>query len=324
MLFRTVNKGRLLPALFLCLAGCVSIPDSARMMPHGYPAFELVETPFHPQERYQCGPAALTTILQAAGAEVSLDEIVAKVYLPGRRGSLQLEMIAATRTSGLLPYQVDRSMTALMNELYNGRPVVVLQNLGVAAIPRWHYAVVIGLDNVNDRVILRSGTDRRRETPINVFLRTWARSDFWGMVALPPGKLPADVDRDRYFESVVGLEQAGMPAQAEVAWSAAVEKWPGNTTALFGLGNARLALDNYSGAETAYRQLLAINGSITVARNNLAHVLTRQRRLHEALEEIRMAIRQNDDPALDPALQETLAEVERRISLQDDPGNESI
>lgn len=272
-------------------------------------AVELVDVPFYAQERYQCGPAALTTILEASGAGVSLKDIVDKVYIPGRQGSLQLEMLAATRTSGRLPYVVDKSLAALVAELEAGRPIVILQNLGIAPIPRWHYAVVVGIDPERNRVILRSGTERRRETPIGVFLRTWSRSDYWGLVAVRPGELPTDVDRDRYFQAAVGLEQADRSAEASRAWQAALDEWPDNTTALFGLGNARLALDDLAGAEETYRQLIAIEPRLVVARNNLALVLAGQQRIDEALSEIDRALKLNDDPDLDLILIDTQAEI---------------
>ncbi|MBT8107653.1 MAG: PA2778 family cysteine peptidase, partial [Gammaproteobacteria bacterium] len=289
--------------------GCASIPDHVREMPRDGARVELADTPFHPQSRYQCGPAALTTVLQASGASVELDDIVAKVYIPGRQGSLQLELLAATRTSGRLPYRIDGTLSALLAELQAGRPVLLLQNLGVAAIPRWHYAVAVGIDSEHGRIVLRSGQERRRETPIDVFLRTWSRGDFWGLVTLRPGELPANVDRARYFSAVVGLEQTGQPGTAALAWQAAVQRWPGDTTARFGLGNARLAQGEFPAAEARYRELLLMAPDLIVARNNLALALARQQRLTEALRTIDEARQDNDDPSLEPVLAETRDEI---------------
>ena len=101
-----------MPALLVMAAGCAPIPPSVSKLPATGGAIELDDTPFYPQERYQCGPAALTTVLVDSGATVSLDEIVDKVYLPGRQGSLQFELLAATRTEGRLPYRVDGTLDA--------------------------------------------------------------------------------------------------------------------------------------------------------------------------------------------------------------------
>jgi tetratricopeptide (TPR) repeat protein len=275
-------------------------------------AIELEDTPFYPQERYQCGPAALTTVLVQSGVPASLEDIVDKVYLPGRQGSLQLELLAATRTEGRLPYVIDGTLAAIWRELDMGRPVLVLQNLGVAAIPRWHYAVVVGINAERGVVALRSGTDRRRVTRDRTFLRTWQRGGYWGMVALAPDELPATADRSRYFEAIAALEQTGRAEEAAVAWQTALGNWPGDTVALFGLANALFALRDYRAAEEAYRDLLERDGGAVVARNNLALALAEQGRYDAALQEIGVALSQSRDAALERELRDTEATIQRR------------
>ena len=303
-----------MPALFVLLAGCASIPPSVSGLPDNGRAIELEETPFYPQERYQCGPAALTTVLEKSGVEVSLDEVVDKVYLPGRQGSLQVELLAATRTEGRLPYVIDGSLANVWRELEMGRPVLVLQNLGVAAIPRWHYAVVVGIDAERGEIVLRSGTDRRRVTSIRTFLHTWRRGAYWGMVVLAPGELPAAVERSRYFEAIAALEQVGRVEEAAVAWQAALGEWPGDTVALFGLANAQFAGQDFRAAEATYRELLLRDPDLSAARNNLALVLAEQGNQEAAMTEIRSALSENRDPVLEDQLRDTEAKIRRRMA----------
>lgn len=314
---RVLRKSRLVPALFVLTSGCASIPPSVSDLPDAAQTVELEATPFYPQERYQCGPAALATVLVASGAAVTLDDIVKKVYLPGRQGSLQFELLAAARTEGRLPYPVDGTLSTIWQELEAGRPVLVLQNLGVSAIPRWHYAVVVGIDTENDEVVLRSGTDERRVTPTRAFLHTWRRGGYWGLVALKPGELPAAVDRARYFEAVAALEEAGRAEAATAAWGAALSQWPGDTVALFGLANANLALRNFAAAEDAYRTLLDRDSSLLAARNNLALALAEQGEFDAALQEISVALSENRDAAVDKELRDTEATIRRRKAIAD-------
>jgi len=314
---RVYRWSRLLPALFVLPAGCGSIPPSVSGLPASSQAVELEDTPFYPQERYQCGPAALTTVLVQSGAAVSLEDIVDKVYLPGRQGSLQVELLAATRTEGRLPYVIDGSLAAILQELEMGRPVLVLQNLGVTAIPRWHYAVVVGIDVGRRQVVLRSGTDRRRVTSGRTFLRTWRRGEYWGMVVLAPDQLPAAPDRSRYFDAVAALEQAGRTEEAAIAWQTALGRWPGNSVALFGLGNTRLVLGDYEAAEDVYRDLLEREPDLVVARNNLALALAGQGDYDIALQEIGIALSGNRDAAVERELRDTEATIRRRHSLAD-------
>jgi len=311
------NRGRLLPALVVLFAGCAGIPDEIRALPNPDVVVELIDTPFYPQKRYQCGPAALATALAASDADVNLERLVDKVYIPGRRGSLRVELIAATRTEGRLPFVLDPSLSAILAELEAGRPVVVLQNLGVSIIPRWHYAVVVGIDARQGRVVLRSGTVERRITPIDVFLRTWARGDYWALVTLRPAERPARIDRRRYFDAIVGLEQAGMAAEAARAWDAALDAWPNDPVALFGRANALLASNDPGAATDDYRRLLAIRPHAVAARNNLAMALAEQGRYDAAMAEIRVALASNDDPALQAELLDTLSDVERRRAQRD-------
>src|SRR5689334_3156687 len=99
---------------------------------------ELIGTPFFPQREFECGPAALATVLGASGVEVSPDALTPLVYLPARRGSLQIEMEAAPRNFGRLAYPLSRNLDAIIAEVDAGRPVLVLHNYGIPRFPRYH------------------------------------------------------------------------------------------------------------------------------------------------------------------------------------------
>ena len=305
-----------MPVLFLLLSGCASLPEAVRELDANAGRVELKDAPFYPQQRYHCGPAALTTVLTMSGASVSLPAIVDKVYLPEKLGSLQVELLAATRTSGRLPYVIEGTLSALWNELAAGRAVLVLQNLGIAAIPRWHYAVVVGIDPQHGQVILRSGTDRRRITATKTFLRTWRRGDYWAIVVLRPDELPANVDQGRYFAAIAALEQTNQLDQAAVAWRTASQVWPDSSAVLFGLGNVRFASGQFAEAEEFYRRLLARDDRLLVARNNLALALARQQKFSAALTEISVALAQNSDAGLVSELEHT-QETIRKMQADD-------
>ena len=83
------------------LGGCAGTP---LQFPPGAPPVELTAVPFFAQTEYQCGPAALATVLAHAGAPVDADDLVPEVYIEGLRGSLQPELLGATRRNGFIPY----------------------------------------------------------------------------------------------------------------------------------------------------------------------------------------------------------------------------
>ncbi|MCZ6762505.1 MAG: PA2778 family cysteine peptidase [Gammaproteobacteria bacterium] len=272
---------------------------------------EWQETPFFPQEEYQCGPAALATLLSSSGRSVRPEELVARVYVPGKRGSFQSELLAATRSYERMPYVIPPQISALLAELADGRTVLVFQNLGARLLPVWHYAVVIGFSLEKDRIILRSGTSKRLELSARRFLRTWERGESWGMVALAPGELPATGGESRYVKAVAATESSGHPDLAIPAYQAALDRWPDSATALFGLGNSFFKSGNFGQSERSYRKLLQTDPDHTATRNNLAQMLADQGRCREARQIIDEALSRSDP---EPWLAEALADTSEQIS----------
>ena len=271
--FSTRSDPLLLLLLTAWLTGCAVLPAP----PDQAGALELDTVPFFPQEDYQCGPAALATVLVHSGIDTSAQALVPQVYLPGREGSLQPELLAAARRAGRIPWQLEGGMEALFAELAAGNPVLVLQNLGVAALPVWHYAVVIGFEPDSRRVILRSGRERRREEPWGRFLASWNRGELWAMVALPPEQLPASWTDPEALSRALASQEASLPkALAVKAWEAARERWPDAGAPLFGSANAFQASGRHAEAAARYRSLLQREPEHLGARNNFANLLLRE------------------------------------------------
>lgn len=277
--------GLLLFCLWLA-GGCATPPQTERLAatrpPDLSPRIELADVPFFPQDAYQCGPAALATVLTATGAPTTAEALTAQVYLPERRGSLQLELVAAARRHGMVPYVVNPALEALLAEIAAGNPAIVLQNLALPWYPKWHYAVVVGYDLDREEVILRSGLERRHVVPFDVFERTWRRAEHWALVVLSPDRLPSTAEETRYVQSVAMLERIGQHAQAERAYRTALARWPRSLGARMGVGNSRYALGDLQGAERAYREAIDAHPAAGAAFNNLAQTLADQGRLAEA------------------------------------------
>jgi Peptidase_C39 like family len=271
---RTVARPWCVFAL-LALTGCAATgPQLAEFAPaSARERIELEDTPFFPQSDYQCGPAALATALAASGVETTADDLVAAVYLPGRHGSLQTELIAATRARGRLPYVLPADVESMFAEVAGGRPVVVLQKLGAGPWPGWHYAVLIGYDVPGNRVVLRSGTERRLEMSAEKFLWSWDRGDRWALLPLKPTEMPAKPDYERYLEGAAGLEAIGRAADAEAAYRSAAAQWPDRALPHLGLGNLAYARNDYAGAAREYRAAIERDTQDPVPRNNLAETL---------------------------------------------------
>ena len=274
-------------AALVFVAGCTTlIPQTASLRtawPAGVPRqVELTQVPFYPQDEYQCGPAALAMAMNASGAQVTPQAMVPEVWLPSRRGSLQLEMLAAPRRHGLVSYRLEPRYADLLREVGAGNPVLVLQDVGML-LPQWHYAVVNGFDYASGTVLLRSGLKARQEMPFSFFERTWLPGGYWAMVVTQPDRIPVTATEDRWLEALLGLARGGDADATLRGYRAALQRWPDSLTAAVGLANQLHAKGSLADAAGVLRTALQKNPQSVILLNNLAQTLSDQGNNSEAL-----------------------------------------
>lgn len=307
-------------ALAAALPGCAVFslpPQTAALQQRAPPDLprraERTEVPFFPQTPYHCGPAALATALAHAGLPADPQALGEAVFLPAREGSLQLEMIAGARRQGAVATRLPGELSALLREVAAGQPVIVLQNLGLAIAPRWHYAVLVGYDLDAGELVLRSGTTERERLPLRTFEHTWARGGHWAMVALPPGRWPVSATEAQALEAAIGFERAAPPTQAVPVYRSLLQRWPANLVAGVGLGNALQAAGDLPAAALAFTAMAERHDS-AVAWNNLArlHLARGEASLARAAAERAVARAARAEPAWLAATRETLALVREK------------
>jgi hypothetical protein len=279
----------------LLLSACAT-PYQTRQLrsspPPGIPlAYEITTTPFYPQRDYQCGPAALATVINHFELQTSAEELIPLVYIPELKGSLQIEMVAAARQFGMLAIQQDGRLESLLREVSEGNPVLVLQNLGLDSYPFWHYAVVIGYDLDAEEIILRSGEVKRLLRPFTVFERTWQRAGFWSVVVVPPQLMPQTASQSEFIRAVLALEPAGMTPSVLMAYQNGVKRWPQNFILHMGLGNAAYALRRHELARQAFSEAASLMPGRAEAWNNLAYALIKTGQKEQALEAVKQALK---------------------------------
>lgn len=305
-------------AAALLLSGCAALftpPQTAALLsgppPDLPPRVERTEVPFFSQTRDHCGPAALATALAHAGLPADPDRLADAVFLPSRAGTLQLEMLGGARRQGAVATRLPRELSSLLREVAAGHPVVVLQNLGLDLLPRWHYAVVVGYDLISHELILRSGTTERELLPLRTFEYTWARGGHWAIAVLPPDRLPATAGEADALDAALGFERAAPPARAAQAYQALLARWPANLLAGIGLGNTRAAAGDAAGARAAF-EAVATRHDSAVAWINLARLRLDAGDRSGALAAARQGLRRADasEPAWRDAAVATLAAVD--------------
>lgn len=274
----------------LLVAGCASTPRLSAHAEQQLPRQALLDdVPFHAQRDYQCGPASLAMALNHAGVEASVDELIPQVFLPGRDGSVQPEMLATVRRHGRIPFVIDNYLESLLAELSAGHPVVVMQNLSLPAWPMWHYAVAVGFDLDAGELILHSGEEARRRESFRRFDATWARSGRWAFVALPPGELPKGAGAHRALTAIADFERVQGAEAALPAWEALTARFPDSAMGHFALGNARHLDGDPQGAIAAFQRAVALDPQHAAAWLNLGLALGQQQRYGEARQALQQA-----------------------------------
>jgi hypothetical protein len=292
-----VFAGFFFALLAAMLSGCIVMPQAEALREAGYPGLprkvELTEVPFFPQAPGDnlCGPNSLAMVLGAAGINPGLSTLTEQVYLPGREGSLQVEMMAAVRRNGLLAVPLAPEVAAIMKEVADGRPVLVLQNLMLQSFfPQYHYAVIVGFDTETREFLMHSGSERSKRESIAVFELTWLQPAYWGMLAVKPGQVPITARENDYAGAVAAFERAGFKREARESYLAALARWPSNLIALVGLGNMEYELGDKAAAERAFRRATEAHPQNAAAWNNFAYVLAELGKLEEAETAARQAV----------------------------------
>ena len=283
--------GRLLAVLCIALLQACATPHAPEVFSPELPiSAELTNTPFFAQDDYQCGPAALAMVLQADAVEVTPEQLQPLVYLPGNKGSLQVEMLAAASHYARLAVRIPPTADSLLQEVAAGRPVLVLQNLGHRLLPVWHYAVVVGYDLEAQQIYLRSGRDARKVYPLQRFLDSWAGAQHWALVVVTPGEVPVSVSADAYLQAASALERRHDTAAAWRAYQAGIRRWPEHALLWAAAGNAAYALQRFTAAGTAYREALLLQPGNVSIMNNLALALAARGCRSQALSVLECAL----------------------------------
>ncbi|APG28459.1 hypothetical protein A7E78_11730 [Syntrophotalea acetylenivorans] len=140
-------RWRLGGLLLICLTSACS-PLKVSPIRTDSAAGRIIEgVSFYAQEgRYDCGPAALASLLGQRGESVSLEEIRAATYTPGLQGSLlpDLENYARSLDYGT---RSGRGDLALLRKAVDAdTPVLIPLEMGRWKLTRPHYVVVYGYE----------------------------------------------------------------------------------------------------------------------------------------------------------------------------------
>jgi hypothetical protein len=270
--------------------------------PEQHYASSAINVPFIPPRSELCGSTSIEMVASYWQSttpyipKLSTEELEARTLIPAKGGTLQIELVTASRVNGLIVYPMEPTFEALFLELSADHPVIVLVNRSFSWHPMWHYAPVIGYDEKKRSLIAHFSDQPNEPLSIATFAALWKRSDNWGVVLLPPGELPASVSLKTFLRAVHEFEKIDKGSGAIRAYQSALERWPDDADILFALANSYYNASNLLEAERNYRKLLTLNPSHPLALNNLAILLCRSGRSDEGLKLLDKVV--SDDPKI--------------------------
>ncbi len=273
----------------------------------------MIKVPFVPPRSDLCGATSIEMVSSywqrttSFVPRLSRSELDKRTFIPEKGGTLQVELVSTARANGLLVYPLEPTFDALLRELEQEHPVIVLVNRGYSWYPLWHYAPVTGYDKKNQTVLMHYSDSPNEAMSISTFTALWKRSGNWGVVLLPPGKLPASASPKLFLHAAYDLEKTGMRDDAIIAYRSALLRWPNNIDAYFALANAYYHTHQFTEAEQSYRKLLSLEPTHTMALNNLADLLCSIGRPKEAMSVIEKA--KTDDARMQAILKSTRHEI---------------
>lgn len=169
--------------VLLLSAGCARtarVPDGA---------VTVIQVPFFAQEEFQCGPAALATVIDywhtktGSGKNLTPEEIASDIYSPSARGVLGMDMERYARKQGFRVEHVAGSIDKLKENIDAGIPSIVLVDYGILVYQRNHFMVVKGY--LSDGVLVNSGREEGKFIGNQELLSVWKKTAYWMLLVKP-------------------------------------------------------------------------------------------------------------------------------------------
>jgi hypothetical protein len=179
------HSSRVVLACLLCLlTACVSMsgipPKGSTILP---------DIPFFKQEAFQCGPAALATVIDywhqrtGKGAWVTPEQLVPEIYSPTARGILGIDLEIYAKKHGFQSRQFAGKVLDLREAIDLGTPPIILVDYGFGFYQQGHFMVVTGYGPGG--IIVNNGLHENQFISEEDLDRIWRKTGYWAFLLLP-------------------------------------------------------------------------------------------------------------------------------------------
>ena len=272
------------------LAGCAT-SYTCRVDPPSaletHESFYLENVPSVAQKDYQCGPAALESVIRYWGGSADADSIGKTLYKSRTRGVFNFSLAQYMKTIGFWSeIRQEPGKEDLKQWLRKGVPPIVMLDSGTLWARTYHFVVLKGFDDGLRIFYANTGVIETQAIDYGEFERRWKKADTWSLIVSPPEKVDWELDETQSIEMALILEKKGNLDQAERWLESALRKNPKSLTAKFNLANIYSKSNRSEQAKIIYQELLDQNPSRPEISNNLAWVYYEEGRYEDALKVI--------------------------------------
>lgn len=167
----------LLPSLLAWIAAAPPAPSVAP------PAAVTLDVPFVGQYPDTCAAAALAMVFGYWGAEVTQEEVAARLLQKELRGIRGSRLADFARERGFTAFEFAGDLAHLRDYVAKGRPLIVAWRIRK---DRYHNVVVIGFDPDGDVLVVHDPAEgRARRVRARDFEKRWASAGHWTLLVLP-------------------------------------------------------------------------------------------------------------------------------------------
>jgi ABC-type bacteriocin/lantibiotic exporter with double-glycine peptidase domain len=164
-----------LPAVLTAATGCRTKATQGGNSSANNTVKIIDGVPFVEQNDKFCGPAAMASVLEYYGDDVTQEEIAEAVYTPKLDGALISDMENLARDSGYRAETINGNIGLLEAEIDKGVPAILLVEKGKWMVSVPHYYVAYGYDADEKFIIVHTGYESGESIPFDRLDGEWEK-----------------------------------------------------------------------------------------------------------------------------------------------------
>ena len=138
------------------------------------PSCVIHDVPFVMQDSQYCGPASLSSVMSYYGDPLDQKTIGEKVFIPKLKGALITDLENYSRSRGFSTKLGRGQLPDIRKFLSDGKPTIVLVDLGFWVMSKPHYLVVYGCND--EGFLTHNGFKASQLYTYEEFDRIWGKA----------------------------------------------------------------------------------------------------------------------------------------------------